>query len=153
MEIRTKMCQNTELGYQRKLTFLEPKLWIQTFMCNQYKVKNYTQKKKSKCFICSSPFSTFWMHRDAKHTNPMGLDVILKSATTLGKKHSKLQLSLRVAARPPLFDLLLQDWRSRRKWAFLTLEKFGKFFVFIIRTQGFLDGVANICLLSQFSLQ
>ena len=39
------------------------------------------------------------MHRDAKHTNPRGLDVILKSATTLGKKHSKLQLSLRVLPR------------------------------------------------------
>ena len=70
-------------------------------MCNQYKVKNYTQEKnKHLTFLFVVAYLTVLfvvvgieMHRDAKHTNPRGLDVISKSATTLGKKPSKLQLS------------------------------------------------------------
>ena len=47
-------------------------------MCNQYKVKNYTHYSNR----------VFYRHRDVTQSAQIlaGLDVILKSATTLGKK-------------------------------------------------------------------
>ena len=52
-------------------------------MCNQYKVKNYTHYSN-----LSVLFLVRYRHRDVTQSAQIlaGLDVILKSATTLGKK-------------------------------------------------------------------